>query len=246
MYARFLSTPAIAILCFLIHPALANPSPAVVDFTIGMPREVAPGMYPVAADFSSTLGWTFKAKSDLLITDLGFYDAGSPGLGVPHQVGIWTSDRQLLAHGEVPKGTTPACIGSYRYAPIDPIQLRAGETHTIGATVNQPPLVLSLVVPPPTTEMEGYPYYNIDPVSLVIDPSIEIISTGLRGDYQADNPLAPWGLTFPDDSIPDAYSFVANFRFSPVPEPAMLPLLTTGLLLLLRRPSLRRTMTGTD
>jgi len=81
-----------------------------------------------------TVGWSFSIGSqDVQVTALGIYDDLADGLADAHAVGIWTNGGTLLAEVTVPSGTTATLVGSYRYTPITPVTLAAGQTFVVGA-----------------------------------------------------------------------------------------------------------------
>ncbi|KQQ88020.1 hypothetical protein ASF77_14985 [Massilia sp. Leaf139] len=85
-------------------------------------------------NYSGTLGWSFKAKSDMNVGALGQWDFQDNGLSSSSWVGIWDASNNLLASVTVGTGTAGTLIGHYRYADISDITLQAGKTYTIGST----------------------------------------------------------------------------------------------------------------
>ena len=83
----------------------------------------------------NTAGWKFTVGgTDLEATALGEYDAGSDGLGMDVQVGVWDSSGTLLGMVTVPSGTMPPLIGSFRYEALTtPFVLESLQTYTIGS-----------------------------------------------------------------------------------------------------------------
>src|SRR5437660_1277450 len=84
-----------------------------------------------------TLGWQFTTNSPVTVDGLGYYDFAGDGLAVPHEVGIFDAGGTLLTSTIVAPGTTDPLIGSFRYAPITPFSLAAGQTYTIGGTTDR-------------------------------------------------------------------------------------------------------------
>lgn len=83
--------------------------------------------------FTRMLGWQFSAASGLSVSGLGWFDLGSDGLAVAHQVGIWEKNSQVLvASATVAAGTANPLSGFFRYATLaSPVTLSAGTTYVI-------------------------------------------------------------------------------------------------------------------
>jgi VPDSG-CTERM motif len=79
-----------------------------------------------------TLGYAFTLSSQVTVTDLGFWDQGSNGLGNSRQVTIWNSLGVKEAQGTVLSGTMSPITNGFRYVSIAPVVLPAG-SYTIGA-----------------------------------------------------------------------------------------------------------------
>jgi len=204
--------------------------PALVDFQLG-PGRPLPGtnVFPVFADGGSTLGWSFSVAEDIDLLALGFYDAGRDGLAEPHLVGLWSADGTMLASAEVAGGVTAQLMGAYRYAPVATVRLQPNTEYVIGATV---PLGSFLGKDDHVVSPDHYPFYNVDPNSLLADPRILLSVTGLEYQGQAgvDRTPGPGELTYPADVVPGEYFLAPNLLFSPVPEPASVALLSIVLI----------------
>ncbi|MEO1583178.1 MAG: GC-type dockerin domain-anchored protein [Planctomycetota bacterium] len=109
---------------------------------------------------ANVFGTRFSPNEDITVAALGFYDStlfGNPeGLAAAHEVGIYDdSNFQLLTSVTVPAGTSAERTGSHRYVDIPPLDLVAGRSYTIAAT------------------MAGDPSTNTTPgSSLAVDPRI--------------------------------------------------------------------------
>lgn len=88
-------------------------------------------------DTDQTLGFTFEANADVVVTALGVADT-TPGdpLSQTHQVGLWTAGGVLLASATVQTDST--LIGGWRYVYIPPVTLQTGQTYVLGSAVTSP------------------------------------------------------------------------------------------------------------
>jgi hypothetical protein len=154
-----------------------------------------------------TIGWRFTANQDILATQLGFWDS-SPGtpLGQSHQVGLWNSTGSTLL-GSTTVETTSPLTGAFRYEPITPVLLTAGNTYVLGAALTSPFL-------------DVYAQFS----SMVTTaPEITFISDTRNA--------SAGGFSFPGILDGNLGRFGPNFQFQPagaVPEPSSLLLLGLG------------------
>ena len=151
---------------------------------------------------------------------LGYYDFGSDGLAVPHEVGIFDGVGNLLTSTIIAPGTADPLVDSFRYAPITPINLPAGQMFTIGGTTDR------------STNDSGFDLWLRDVTPLASDPSITIPSAAGRFIITLGD-----DLTYPTiDGETNLYAG-PNFLIGPVAssvsEPTSLALLATGGLPLL-------------
>lgn len=112
--------------------ARAAVTPAIQ--TSNLPTEVTFGGFAGAIS-SATIGWSFTVGArPITVSQLGIYDSGGNGLAESHEVGLWTGDgSSLLRSTTIPASTSATLSGAYRYVPITPVTLNAGQTYVIGA-----------------------------------------------------------------------------------------------------------------
>jgi hypothetical protein len=165
-----------------------------------------------------TIGWAFTAQQNLILTDLGFYDAGADGLLQAHAVGLYSDSGTLLVSGTVAPGTLAPLDGLFRYVSVAPSALVAGTTYVIGAHV------LGSADQWVWTPSNS----GIDILDLEVASAISIVP---KGRYNCCEDLV---LTFPSHQLPDPDNRIMyvgpNFDFvgTEVPLPA-LALFATGL-----------------
>jgi Domain of unknown function (DUF4082)/PEP-CTERM motif len=190
----------------LVFAAMCIAAPSAFAGTIAL--TTSPGN--VATNTGTwTLGWSFFVNSSISVTSLGAFDAGSDGLNVAHDVGIWDAAGNLLASATVPSGTAGLLDSGYRFVSISPLALTASSTYYVGAVYF-------------SNDNDGWLQ---DPLTLVTAPEI----TYLSRQYESSS----GSLVFPDlaGSGTTGY-FGANFEFgdsSPVPEPSTIALFSAGL-----------------
>ena len=84
-----------------------------------------------------TVGWQFDVLSDLILTDLGVFDDHGDGLIEPHAVGLWDVDGTLVVQTTVPTGAEAILRDGFRYVPVEPTDLKAGQSYIVGAHYRQ-------------------------------------------------------------------------------------------------------------
>jgi hypothetical protein len=126
-------------------------NPASAPFSMNLPfctegaggpiLDFTGGGIVVAAEVPLTAGWAFSFSDfDLDVTALGFFDAGSDGLRISHQVGLWDSGGSLLAQVTVDNTSTPVAststAGQWLFTELpSPITLPRGGTYILGAFI---------------------------------------------------------------------------------------------------------------
>ncbi len=137
----------------------------------------------------ASFGWEFKPTVDIEVTDLGYFDDAGDGLLHPHPVGIFdVATEELLVEATV-QPQSPL-DGSYRYAKITPVVLKAGGSYRVAC----------YAMPPFDPEVNF-------PQGLVWAPEIEYV------DFIAEEGAK--SLEYPELHEPYLW-MTPNFKFRPV------------------------------
>lgn len=178
-------------------------------------------------------GWRFSPKEDIVVHELGFFDADANGLARSYKLGIVKPDHTILGSVIVPTGTggrldapfDPAGMLSgsgFRYVALAaPLTLTAGNVYAIAAYITAG-----------TTDPMPF-----SPAITYATDYLTVSGTGLGGFF--DCSLSNVGGCSNSPGIPDlryptrfaSSGRYVNFSFTPVPVPAALPLLVSGLCL---------------
>lgn len=192
-----------ALLCSLlvtgVSPAWADIPAVTLDNTTGL----------ALANPPFTLGWHFLVNTPITVTQVGVFDDNQNGLVVSYPVGIWDSVGNLLGSTTVASGTSDPLINQFRYHPIAPISLSAGQTYHIGAlyTTGTDPLI-----------------FPGSAINFATDPSISFLKSAFIDGSSLNDP------TISTDTMPGYFG--PNFTLTPVPEPSCLALLGISTLCL--------------
>jgi hypothetical protein len=188
---------------FLLFPTQAQAIVALQSFT-------GDDVFPSFDGTNQTVGWSFTANDNLLVTSLGLWDeTPADPLGQTHQVGLWSSTGTLL--GSVTIQTNSPLTGDFRYEAITPVTLTSGLTYFLGSEISDP----------------FSDRYTTFASSIITAPEITFLNTA-RNDSDG-------GFSFPSITGSGNGRFGPNFQFqvvsTPVPEPtSTLSLLALGTL----------------
>jgi hypothetical protein len=207
MRIRLLASMFVVSLAFVgAKPAFATPVSAVKFTGFGITGPV----------FGSTVGWEFTVHEAFLVTSLGWWDLGSDGLDVSHQVVLWTSGGSRLTSTIVPSGVGATLVDGFRYAAITPFLLTPG-AYIIGGLPGGLDIHVGLAT------------------GFAVDPRLTFV-TGRFATLEAP------GGAFPVHTDPNNPGiFGPGMQIEVIPEPASVLLLGAGLTALgFRRPMNRR------
>jgi hypothetical protein len=165
---------------------------------------------------SVSLGFTFTANSTFNVNELGWFDATGNGFQTPHTVGIFDTNKNLLASTTLAAGTGDPLIDSFRYQAITPITLQAGSTYMLAGITGGP--LDAYTVNDFVTNFAVNPTFTVDCNAALYTYSPTLVYPETH--YQDHDYRVYIGPNLEGDSVCTA------------PEPAALLLLSVGVLIL--------------
>lgn len=109
-----------------------SPTPSSDDLVAGVSHNWKNGAQTTGDIGKSAIGFTFVAKTNITVTELGYYDDGGDGLGIDHPVTLFdATGTTRLAEATVRAGTVDTLRGKFRYRSITPVNLTAGTTYVL-------------------------------------------------------------------------------------------------------------------
>ena len=187
------------------------------------------------------VGWEFTANAPIIVTHLGYFDAGnsSPvtppdGLFRSYPMGVWRPDGTLLTQGTVLQGTGSPEFQSFRYADVPDVTLQAGQNYIVAGFLPEGNYQQQTYDPYPDFGSDWIfplPGGGNEVRQPVVDYEPEI--TLVQSRFALFNP----SFTFPNLTLNgDNLVGAANFRFTVVPEPGAVMVVLSIAGLIVRRP----------
>jgi hypothetical protein len=183
---------------------------------------------PNRNNFDGTIGIRFTVANttagvdNLLVTSLGFQDAGLNGLTTSHQVGLWrVSDSFLMASTVVSSGTAGTLVGAYRYgSDFAGVTLLEGVTYELGALVTN-----------------GGDSWTDSSAGLSMNPAATVVGDVYRSG-------TTFGFSNLDGGGDNLRWAPANMQFTAVPEPSTYGMMGAGALAAVAFVRRRRKLAG--
>ncbi|MFA7061838.1 MAG: VPLPA-CTERM sorting domain-containing protein [Pedobacter sp.] len=180
----------------------------------------------------STVGWSFRANTDLYLTRLGVYDADKDRAhSEAHLVGIWSNGSLLdsvsidEAKNNVPVASAPG-MAQFHYGALNSaLLLHSGQTYFVGATLYSGTVTASgTIAKANTNEFDAFASINNE-VPVTVNQNITYLASSYGINATTNQ------LTFPGATdYPATYTVGANIDVTPTPIPAAVWLLGSGLL----------------
>ncbi|MHC4179055.1 MAG: PEP-CTERM sorting domain-containing protein [Planctomycetota bacterium] len=203
---RLTVAPAAALVLLGVGQLKAETTP-IMSFDLGSTS--------LASMTDATIGWEFTANTDVHVVALGYLDPTGAGFTDQHEVGIFNASQSLVVSTVVQSGTASPLVDGFRYEPVTPTLLAAGQTYVVAGRNRRQAGVSSMVS---------------DPVDLVFRPEISFV--GGRTNGGAEEFSYPGAFFSPGPGY-----FGPNFQ---IPEPSTFVLSAMGVLGLLLYGSRRR------
>ena len=191
---------------------------------------------------SRMVGWEFTANAPIVVTHLGYFDAGNAGnpttppdgLFRSYPMGVWRPDGTLLTQGTVLQGTASPEFQSFRYADVPDVTLQAGQSYIVAGFLPEGNYQQQTYDPYPDFGSDWIfplPGGGNEVRQPVVDYEPQV--TLVQSRYALFNPT----FTFPNLTLSgDNLVGGANFRFTVVPEPALMSIVLVSIAgLLVRR-----------
>jgi hypothetical protein len=188
------------------------------------------------------VGWEFTANAPIVVTHLGYFDAGNAGnpttppdgLFRSYPMGVWRPDGTLLTQGTVLQGTASPEFQSFRYADVPDVTLQAGQNYIVAGFLPEGNYQQQTYDPYPDFGSDWIfplPGGGNEVRQPVVDYEPQV--TLVQSRYALFNPT----FTFPNLTLSgDNLVGGANFRFTVVPEPALMSIVLVSIAgLLVRR-----------
>jgi hypothetical protein len=122
--------PALSTLLAALAVGVGAPAGATTAISLA-----SPGTLFDSSPYS--LGFAFSVTADVNLVGLGAYDHLGDGLEAPAEVALWTGTSTVATlSAVVPSGTAAALEGAFRFAPVAPLRLHAGEVYVVAAYVD--------------------------------------------------------------------------------------------------------------
>jgi len=218
------SLGAMALLAVAVE---ANASLAI-DYTSavvadGLVENGGPTTFGASSGYT-IVGWSFTPTIDLQLNRLGFYDADKDRIhSEQHQVGIWrASSSTLLTSSTIDEATmnvpetSPKGV-KFHFQNAAPVILNAGQTYVVAAT-----MYAGAVSGGGTADFDSFAAFDNGESPIFISPYLNYLGNAYT--INATNTLVLPTSVFVTD-----YTIGANLDVSPVPVPAAIWLLGSGI-----------------
>jgi len=225
LFGAFL-TATLAFSAGSAHATLGLDFSAAAPYENGGPTTLSGGT--VNSGYT-TVGWSFRANTDLYLTRLGVYDADKDRIhSEQHQVGIWSAGTLLASvaidesKNNVPVASGPG-MAQFHYGNLaNSILLHANQTYYVGATLYSGAVTTAGILPN-STDFDVFASINKE-VPVTINQNITYLANAYS--ISANNALTLPGTIY-DGAL---YTAGANIDVTPTPIPAAAWLLGSGLL----------------